>query len=179
MAVLILNVTPINVPAPGVGYIAGELPDGIVTLDNVPGRAFVDLLRRADHAWLRREVSRDDGMYLFAGLSLGVEYDLIGVDMTNVWDDVIVSRVQPYAPPQITTASLAFTAGMPSTVAMASQYGTGPMAWTADTVPPGLVLAGTGAWSGTPTAPGSYSLTVTVTDVYGESSSRSYTAVVS
>ncbi len=163
----------------GYGYIAGEAPDGIVTLDNVPGRAEIDLLRRSDHAWLRRLISRDDGTYRFNGIPLGIDYDIIGRDMTDTWGDVIVSRVQPYAPPQISTPTLNFTIGMPATTQMAALYGTGPFAWSIDTLPPSLSLSGSGLWSGTPGSGSSTDVVITVTDAYGESSSRAYTVVVS
>ena len=160
------------------GIVAGELPDGVVTLDNVPGRAMIDLLRRVDHAWMGRTISRSDGTYRFLGLSLGVQYDIIGRDLFDVWDDVIVGRVQPYAPPQITTPALAFTVGNPATTQMAAQYGGEPFTWSADALPPGLALSTSGLWSGTPTAAGSYVVTVTVTDTFGETSARTYTVTV-
>lgn len=166
-------------PAPlTTGYIAGEAPDGIVTLNNVPGAAVLDLLRRADRTWLRRELSRGDGTYRFHAVPLGHEYDIIGQDPTGELADVIVGRVQPYAPPQITTASLAFDEGEPASVVMASQYGTGPMTWSIDDNPPGLLLNSAGEWTGAATTPGSYPVEITVTDVYGESATRAYTITV-
>lgn len=162
----------------GLGYIAGEAPDGIVTLDNVPGCAEIDLFRRSDRVWLRRQVSADDGSYLFDGIPLDVEYDIIGRDITNTWGDVIVGRVRPYAPPQITTASIAFVVGNPAATQMAAQYGGEPFIWSADVLPTGLSLSATGLWSGTPTAAGSYTVVVTVVDAFGEAGTRTYTVTV-
>ena len=178
MSVVLLAETIVAVPVPGYGYIAGEAPTGIVSIDNVPGTAIIDLLTRSDHKWVRRQVSAGDGTYRFTGLPLGVQYDLIGIDVAAVWGDVIVSRIEPYAAPQVTTSSLAFSVGTPATTQMASQYGTGPMLWSADTTPPGLSLSATGKWTGTATTPGTYVVTVTVTDIYGESSTRTFTVVV-
>ena len=48
-------------------------------------------------------------------------------------------------------------------VTMQAQGGTAPFTWTAQGLPPGLSLAG-GVLSGTPTAAGTFSVTVTVTD---------------
>lgn len=160
------------------GYIAGEAPDGIVTLNNVPGTAVVDLLRRADRTWLRRELSRGDGTYRFQAVPLGHEYDIIGQDPTGELADVIVGRVQPYAPPQVTNASLTFTVGVPATTQMTSQYGHAPIVWTIDALPAGLSMSTTGLWSGTPTTPGSTSVVVTATDAYSEVGTKAFTVVV-
>lgn len=164
-------------PATGYGAIAGEA-DGIVTIDNVPGQAEIRLLRRSDSVWIARQFGRSDGTYRFEGLPLGVEHDLIARDLFNAWDDVIVGRVLPYAPPQITTASLAFVVGVPAATQMAAQYGGEPFIWSVDVLPPGLSLSASGLWSGSPTAAGSYTVTVTVTDVFGETSARTYTVTV-
>lgn len=178
MAVLVFRPVVRSLAVAGHGYIAGEAPDGIVTLDNVPGRAEVDLLRRSDHVWLQRQISRDDGTYRFEGLPLGVEFDVIGRDMTNTWGDVIVSRVLPYAPPQITTASLSFQSGIPAAVQMEAQYGGEPFTWSVDVPPPGLSLSASGEWTGSATTPGSYPVVVSVLDTFGEGTSRSYTITV-
>ena len=55
--------------------------------------------------------------------------------------------------------------------------GTGPLTFstTASSLPPGLVLSSTGVLSGIPTASGSYTFTVTVTDALGNSVSMTYT----
>lgn len=82
------------------GVIAGEAP-GIVTIDNVPGRAEIDLFRRSDRAWLRRQFSMDNGTYRFSGLALGVLHDLVARDVTGTWDDVIAGRVSPFVPVRI------------------------------------------------------------------------------
>lgn len=177
MIVIIDNADFVMRKNPAFGFIAGEFPGGIVTLDNVPGRAVVDVLQRSDHAWLRRAVSASDGTYRFDGLPLGTEFDLIGRDITDTWGDVIVSRVQPYAPPQVTTPALTFTAGVAATTQMESQYGTGPMVWSIDTLPAGLSLSSSGLWSGTPTA-GSTAVVITVEDVYGETGSKAFNVVV-
>lgn len=178
MALIVLGTGALVVIAnPALGYIAGESPDGIVTLDSVPGVAVVDLLVRATNLWIRREVSRLDGTYRFDALPLGVQYDVIGRDITDTWGDVIVSRVQPYAPPEITTPTLTFIAGTPATTQMTAQYGGSTLGWTIDTLPPGLSMNASGLWSGTGSA-SSTPVVITVTDEFGESSSRNYTITV-
>lgn len=182
--VSVVDLTPVMIALPGLGYIAGEAPtlsvpaDGRVTLDNVPGIAEVNLLLRAGLVWQARQFSHSDGTYRFDGLPLNTEYDVIGRAPSGTWDDVIVGRVKPYAPPQITTTALAFALGNPAVVQMQAQYGATPLAWAADTAPPGLVLAADGAWSGIPTSSGTTTVTATVTDAYGETATRTYVATV-
>ena len=178
MSVALVRRSAVAIRAPGLGYIAGEAPEGLATFDNVPGRAVIDLLRRSDHAWLRRTISADNGTYRFDGLTLDVPFNVLGRDPSETFGDVIVSRVLPYAAPQITTASLAFQVGMPPNLQMAVQYGAAPFAWTVTGAPPGLSLSAAGEWGGLATTPGSYPVTVTVLDTYGEPHSRTYTAVV-
>ena len=49
---------------------------------------------------------------------------------------------------------------------------------TAGTLPPGMVLGPTGALSGTPTAAGNFSFTITASDAHGQTGSRPYTMTV-
>ena len=88
----------------------------------------------------------------------------------------------PPAPPpalQITTASLPNASeGMPYTVTLAASGG-GTLTWTltGGSLPAGLTLGSNGVVSGTPTAAGSYTLTVRV-DGGGRSSSKQLQLVV-
>jgi hypothetical protein len=68
---------------------------------------------------------------------------------------------------------LAITSGNPpngtATVPYpASQFsaanGTAPYTWSSTTLPPGLSLSSSGLLTGTPTTPGTYTITVTCTD---------------
>ncbi len=55
--------------------------------------------------------------------------------------------------------------GTPFSLSMAATGGVGPYSWTSGALPPGLSInASTGVISGTPTAPGANSITVTVVD---------------
>lgn len=178
MAVREMVLDVVGIASGLVGYVSGELPEGVVTMNNVPSRAEIILLRRSDLGIIQRQISAADGTYRFSAIPLGVEYDLIGRDPTGTWDDVIAGRVQPYAPPQITTAVLAFTVGNPATTQMAAQYGGEPLTWSADVVPPGLSLSASGLWGGMATVPGAYTVAITVTDTFGESGTRTYTVTV-
>lgn len=178
MTLILKNGAPLAFVGASRCYIGGEGPEGIVSIDNAPGRAVVDLFQRSTNAWVARAVSNSSGEYLFEGLNLGQEYDLVGRDLIGAWDDVIVGRVQPYAPPQITTSALAFVVGTPATTQMAVQYGGAPFAWSADVLPAGLTLSASGLWGGTPTAAGTTTVVVTCTDNFGEVATRTYTVTV-
>lgn len=142
-------------PNSTLGHIAGE-GIGIVTLDNVPGRAVVDLIRRSDNAWLRRTISADDGTYRFTGLPFDVPYNLIGRDMTDTWDDVIVGRVLAFAPVSLAGNAPACVIGMPYLFAYTVAGGEAPYSFTlTGDLPDGLALVTTDTTleiSGTPTA---------------------------
>lgn len=141
MAVRLVDAHVVAVASPSFAEIAGEAP-GIVTLDNVPGRAIVDLLRRGDRAWLRREYSRDDGTYRFRGVAAGVEHDLIGIDLSGTWDDVIVGRVLPFMPLQISGNAPAGTAGAPYAFSYLIAGGAGPYSVSlSGALPSGLTIA--------------------------------------
>lgn len=170
--------TSVGIAPADAGFIAGEAPDGIVTIDNVPGRAQIDVLLRNPPTWVRRTISNDDGTYRIVGLSIDRQYDVIGRDMGGVFGDVIVSRVVPYAPPRITTTALAFEVDMPANVQMGVAHGVGPYTWSAVGLPPGLELLPGGAFDGMASAAGSYLAEITVVDVHGESATRSYSITV-
>jgi PKD repeat protein len=69
--------------------------------------------------------------------------------------------------------------GVPySAATFVASGGTGPYTYTATGLPGGLGLSPAGALSGTPTAAGTFSATVTATDANGCAVSRSYTILV-
>jgi hypothetical protein len=80
------------------------------------------------------------------------------------------------APLSISTTSLSSaTAGTAYATAVAGSGGTAPYAWSATGLPAGLSInALTGAITGTPTAAGGFSPTITLTDAYGESASQQF-----
>ena len=83
------------------------------------------------------------------------------------------------APPPLVTevADQAWTLGVPLTpaLAMESAGGAGTITWSAGGAPPGLVLDGsTGEFTGTPSAAGTYRVTVTARDVLNRVSSTSF-----
>jgi hypothetical protein len=56
--------------------------------------------------------------------------------------------------------------------------GTPPYSWAVTGLPPGLTMASTGQVTGTPTQPGSFQTTFTVTDASGRTGSRTFTIAV-
>ena len=86
-----------------------------------------------------------------------------------------------YSPVTITTATLpSGQVGVTYAATIQVGGGTGPYGFTltAGALPDGVSLSGSGVLSGTPTASGSYTLTVTATDANGLSTSQAYSIAV-
>lgn len=102
-------------------------------------------------------------------------------DSNGATDDAQIDLVVA-AVPEITTSELPdATVGTAFTKTLAAQGGAAPLTWavTSGTLPAGLTLdSGTGAITGTATAPGSAELTFTVTDANQVGGSRTLTLVV-
>ncbi|MFM2182239.1 MAG: hypothetical protein RJB61_533 [Actinomycetota bacterium] len=84
-------------------------------------------------------------------------------------------------PVSVTTSSLpSGVTGTAYSQSMAATGGTGTFTWsrTAGTLPTGLTLSGAGLLSGTPTAAGTFSFTVTATDGAGRTGSKAMTMTV-
>src|SRR5262249_6748394 len=92
--------------------------------------------------------------------------DGVGATATRTYNNVQINAVPTITGP----ASLQnWTSGQayPSTT-ITKSGGTGPFVWSESGLPPGLTInAGTGVVSGTPSSPGPYSATITVTDAAG------------
>ena len=88
----------------------------------------------------------------------------------------------PPAPPTISTASVgpgSVNAPFSQSLAGTVNYGTDKTwALASGTLPPGVTLAANGAVSGTPTAAGSYTYTVSLTDSLGTQTTKTYTTVI-
>lgn len=84
----------------GDGIIAGQLPNGLVTLNSAPGKREVEVRHRATRMIVAWGYSSHDGTYAFHDLRRGPDtmpelYDVIGRDWSATYNDVIVSRVRP------------------------------------------------------------------------------------
>ncbi|HEY0534491.1 MAG TPA: putative Ig domain-containing protein [Actinoplanes sp.] len=79
-----------------------------------------------------------------------------------------------------TTGAQTADAGTPASLTFTSSGGAAPLTWNATSLPAGLVIDPTsGAVSGTPTTAGTSSVTVTLTDAYGQKATASFGWTVS
>jgi hypothetical protein len=81
----------------GRGYVAGELPGGLVTTNGAPARREVEARERRSRTVAATTFSAADGTYRIGHLDPALEFDIIGRDHTGTFNDVIVSRVRPVA----------------------------------------------------------------------------------
>lgn len=83
----------------GNGYLAGEFPDGITTVDGVPVNATVRVLLRTvaghpgDGSLVAEVESAPDGSWRVDGLSTGFKYDVVG--RKAGFNDVIMADISP------------------------------------------------------------------------------------
>lgn len=82
----------------GDGYLAGEFPDGITTVDGVPIEATVLVRLRDpgnphDGALVAVTESLPDGTWRVDGLNTDLRFDVVG--RKNNFNDVIVANVTP------------------------------------------------------------------------------------
>lgn len=83
----------------GIGYLAGEFPGGITTVEGVPVAATVRIIYRpasgetGDGSVVAEVQSAPDGSWLVAGLNPKLRYDVIG--RLDGFNDVIASNVKP------------------------------------------------------------------------------------
>lgn len=104
--------------------------------------------------------------------ALGINSPVITVD-----SDTIATLTLSPAAGALTggTQAVAYT----TTISVTDEIGPPTFAVTAGTLPAGVTLnATTGVLSGTPSAAGAYSFTITATDAYGNSGSAAYTLTI-
>lgn len=83
----------------GTGYLAGEFPDGITTVEGVPVAATVRVLLRTesghvgDGAVIAEVQSAPDGTWRVDGLNTALRYDVVGRKAGH--NDVIMANVTP------------------------------------------------------------------------------------
>lgn len=87
------------VPAGGAGYLAGEFPDGITTVEGVPVAATVRILYRpesgepGDGTVVAEVKSAPDGTWRVDGLDPSLKFDVVGRKAGH--NDVIMANVTP------------------------------------------------------------------------------------
>jgi len=93
---------PFKLPLNGTGYLAGEFPDGITSVEGAPVRATVRVLLRAapgnpwDGAIVAEVESTESGTWRVDGLPTHLKYDVVG--RKAGFNDVIMSNVSPVLP---------------------------------------------------------------------------------
>lgn len=149
----------------GQGYITGT-GEGLVTVSSALASRWVLLQHRATAQVIDHVFSAPDGTYAFLGIDPTQKFDLIGRDWAGVYNDVIVSSINPSTRPIIYSAPAPAIIGQPYIFSVKVAYGTPPFTVTlTGALPSGLTATG-GTISGAhPTgAAGNYPLTITVTD---------------
>ena len=79
----------------GAGYIAGEAPDGLLTVNTAPARREIEVRHRLTRTLIATTFSKSDGTYRVSDLDPNGEFDVFACDYMGTYSDVIVSRVRP------------------------------------------------------------------------------------
>lgn len=84
-------------------YVAGEAPDGIVTIDGIPASRIVRLVDRRTGIPVRQTMSAADGTYRFEYIRGDRQWTVIGIDQYEqenaVIADLITAVPMPYVSP--------------------------------------------------------------------------------
>lgn len=103
--------------APPLGVISTGA-GAVVTMAGVPVSRRIHLFRHDNRIRTRVEWSDTSGNFSFSDLNTGARYDVLAEDNTGNYNDVIVTRVQPYANP-MAPLRLAGTFGSTSRISAA------------------------------------------------------------
>lgn len=173
-----------DVPYAGRGYLAGESPDGLTTIEGVPTDAELRVLYRpaagavGDGVIVQRLSSAPDGTWTAWGLNPELRYDVIARKAGQ--NDVIMSDVAPVPYDTITLdGDFTVDAGSGEIVGEVSIYGGIPPYSVASVVgaPPGLAFAISGhtlVKNGKVTEGGDYTWTVTIESSNGAIGSKTF-----
>ena len=88
-----------NYPNPGTGFLAGECPGGITTVEGVPAQAEVRVLWRgpvghpSDGILVAKTQSAPDGTWRVDGQDPALKFDVVG--RKDGFNDVIMADVSP------------------------------------------------------------------------------------
>ena len=77
------------------GYIAGQLPDGLLTVNGAPGARKIIVFHRASLVAVAKSFSKTDGTYRIDDLPVDEEFDVIARDYARVWGDVLAYAIKP------------------------------------------------------------------------------------
>ena len=163
------------------GYLSGDFPGGVTTVDGTPVEATVRVLIRSIDPALNGLVvsevkSAPSGVWRVDGLMSGLKYDIVG--RKAGFNDVIAANVSPLDPPRIFDSVVQAYIGIPLEHAIATFGGAEPLLVTkkSGTLPEGITFSGgklSGSW---PTgSKGGYPIEFTVTDASGDSTDKTVT----
>jgi len=79
----------------GPGYVAGEAPDGLVTVNSAPASRYVYVIDRVSRVVIGATWSAPNGTYRIDNLNPANVVDVIARDHAGTYNDAIVSRVYP------------------------------------------------------------------------------------
>lgn len=148
------NISKVQVDSfAGTGFISGISP-GIVTKENVPYSAVLNLFERNTSKIIRSTVSNLDGTYIFPDLNMNYTYDIIARDPLKVYMDTII--------PDITPQSKIFQADTPTVIYSLPFEGTFKI--SGGMPPYSLVYEET---SGVSLSIDNYNLTIDITELEG------------
>lgn len=159
-------------PLVGHGYLAGSFPDGITSVEGVPGSAIIRVLYRpesgeaGDGAVVAEVQSNPDGTWLVEGLDHRLKYDVIC--RHEGYNDMILSNVSPALVTGLEFAGSFTTLDDQAEILL----GTGPyqVDVVAGTPPLGVSFTAVGNFivmSGTPANFGQFTFTLRVIDSNG------------
>lgn len=157
-------------PGAGLGYFAGEYPDGLTTVENVPSSAVVKVYWHSpgdpqDGLFVAQTVSAPDGTWRIGGLNHNLTYTIQAEKDGH--RNAIAQGVRPLNLPRFSRQSITVTVGRPLDVELPIIGGEGEVvaSLVSGSLPLGLTLDGTrihGAW---PTGTlGEYPLTFELVD---------------
>jgi hypothetical protein len=173
-------------PWRGVGYIAGTIPDGLVTFNGAGAVRTLDLFDRLTRTLIATTVSAANGTYQFTGLTFSRLFDVIARGSSNTENDIIAARITAAIAPlsvigafdaQVSisntySSSIPITGGLPP-------YSNARVATGA--LPAGMSLSVAGdtiVFSGvTPGTPANYSFTASVDSSDGQTATTSAQAL--
>jgi hypothetical protein len=173
-------------PWRGVGYIAGTIPDGLVTFNGAGAVRTLDLFDRLTRALIATTVSAANGTYQFTGLTFDRLFDVVARGSSNTENDIIAARITAaIAPLKVTgsflasrqinqpyTSTITINGGIAPYTNVRVASGALPTGFTLAIVGSQIVLSGT-----TPATTGNYNFTVAVDSHDGQSATSTAQAI--
>lgn len=163
------------------GYLAGDFPGGITTVDGAPVEATVRVLLRSidpalDGLVMAEVKSAPSGTWRVEGLNPNLRYDVVG--RKAGFNDVIMANVTPKNPPRFTYSRVSACVGVSIEHEIATFGGVEPRTVTlkSGALPSGITFSDgklSGSW---PTgAAGEYPVVLSVTDAIGQATDATVT----